>query len=71
MGLSIFFDQYRNSLRMSSLKRRKCCRDSKFVKLVEVERVKLFAGTKKKKLAVGAEVKVQLWVVLVPRLNQY
>jgi hypothetical protein len=69
MGLSLFFDQYRNSLRMSSLKRRNCCRDSNFVKLDEVEREKLFGGTKKERLAVAAEVKVQLWVALVPRLN--
>lgn len=33
-----FFDQQRNSLRMSSLKWRKCCTGSKFVKLGEVER---------------------------------
>jgi hypothetical protein len=60
MGLPIFFDQHSNSLRISSLKRRKCCRDSKFVKLGEVEREKLFGDTKKKRLPVAAEGKVQL-----------
>jgi hypothetical protein len=64
-----FFDQQRNSLRKSSLKRRKCCTGSKFVKLGEVEREKLFGSIEKKRLAVASEVKVQLWVVLIPRLD--
>jgi hypothetical protein len=43
----------------------------KFVRLGEVEREKLFGGTEKKRLAVASEAKVQLWVVLVPRLNAH
>ncbi len=61
MGLSSFLINIESLL--------ECCRDSKFVELDEVQRVKHFVGTKKKRFAVASEVKVLLWVVLVPRLN--